>query len=906
MRRWSALVLTLTASVAAEELPKGPRLSNVPYELRSVDLPSGARFVLEQDRSRPLVMVAAVVDVGAADDPAGQEGLAHLVEHLAFRTRTDGKHPHTDLLELLGAGAWNAFTTHDVTVYYTGAAAPALTELLKVETARLLDPLKGVDQQTFDVEREVVRNELRQRNERGEVAAVETALAAALYPPSHPYSRPIIGTDASLQTLTLDGARAFAAKHYRPEKMTLLVAGQVDPEGIPALLEKGMATPFLAPPPGGPIKPATRLVAKPPPPPDMPNGPVLRTIKAAAPVPTLHIAWSLPRGLDDKDAHLQTFAARALPGAVAGAFRDEQILDIGGSLQRGKLGSTLVLDVVLAEGKDPARAMEQVLDKLIELWFTRNAARFADPSSVGPFERRLQVGMGQTITSEALASESLLERNIQRVQTAHLTGDISYIGREMQSLAKMGAGDLSAFAFEWLARTRARAVFVQPDGSVQGEGGPAAVFASVSAMKLTVPAEVFAKRVTGPSAIIRTVRLPNGLEVVVARRASGPVVAVTLAARGGEADAEPLGAAELAAYAGVRDGRHGLVQTVGMREYQWSGASTSYLAYQGASGNLTNALGRMFDVVDTSRVGTGTDAVLALWNRQRAERIFNLPAERAARQLRAALHAGTPLARTPSPADVAKVGPGDANGWLERTWTPANSVLTIVGDVDPDFAIAAAGSFLGDWKRKAPALLPPQTGAGRSPDQPVPQVATERSDAQQTTLRLACVVPVKTAAGLAAARVLAERLETRMHQAARLALGATYGFASDVRLSRGLARLDVAGAIEERALARVAALMKRDAEALGKEPLSEDDLGRIRWREGITSSFRYGRSFELSRALADLRLSGLPEDTLERYPATLSALTAEAVTAAGAACRATAVIQVVGPPAVVQRMGGPH
>ncbi|HET9155852.1 MAG TPA: insulinase family protein, partial [Myxococcaceae bacterium] len=89
-----------------------------------MDLPSGTRFVLEQDRSRPLAMVAAVVDVGAADDPPGQEGLAHLVEHLAFRARTDGKHPHTELLELLGAGAWNGFTTHDVTVYYVGAAAP--------------------------------------------------------------------------------------------------------------------------------------------------------------------------------------------------------------------------------------------------------------------------------------------------------------------------------------------------------------------------------------------------------------------------------------------------------------------------------------------------------------------------------------------------------------------------------------------------------------------------------------------------------------------------------------------------------------------------------------------------------------------------------------------------------------
>jgi predicted Zn-dependent peptidase len=806
MWRYCALVLVFSASLRAEELPKGPRLTNVPYELRSVDLPSGARFVLEQDKSRPLAMVAAVVDVGAADDPPGQEGLAHLVEHLAFRTRTDGKRPHTDLLELLGAGTWNAFTTHDITVYFAGAAATALTELLKVETARLLDPLKGVDVQTFDVEREVVRNELRQRNELGEITAVDTALASALYPQSHPYSRPVIGTDASLQTLTLEQARAFASKHYRPEKMTLLVAGDVDPEAIHALLGKGVAAPFLAAPASGPVKPPARLVANPPPPPPIPSGPVLRRIKAAAPVPTLYIAWSLPRGMDDKDAHLQTFAFRALPGAIGAAFKDEQILDIGGSLQRGKLGSTLVLEVLLAEGKDPERAMGQVLDKVISLWFDRRHLLNDDPSYAGPYELRLRVGIGQSITSEALASESLVDRSVQRIQMAHFTGDISYMSREMQSLGKMGAGDVSSFAWDWLARSRARAVYVQPDGTLAAEGGRAAVFAPVSSMKVSVPPEMLAERVTGAGATVRSSKLPNGLEVVVARRASGPVVAATLAAR----------------------------------------------------------------------------------------------------QFQAALYRGTPLARTPSPQDVAKVGPGDANAWMQRTWTPKNSVLTIVGDVDLTAATALAASWLGDWKRPASPVPPTAVIVGRTVDESVPQVATERGDAQQITLRLGCVVPVTTPAQLAAVHVLAERLETRLHQASRLALGATYGFTGAVRPSRGLAQLDIQGAVEERAVARLSALMKRDAEALGKEPITAEDLGRFRWREGVNSSFRYGRSFPLSFALANIRLSGLPEDTLERYPATLAALTPGDVAAVAAECRKTAVIQVVGPPAVVKRFSGPQ
>jgi len=224
----AVLVLALASTVAAEELPPGARLTNIAYEVRTLDLPSGARFVLEHDPSRPLAVVVTVVDVGSAGDPPGQEGLAHLVEHLAFRSRIDGQHPYTDVLETLGAGEWNAFTSHDLTVFYAAAAASTVRELLKVESTRLLDPLRGIDQQTFDVEREVVRNELRQRNELGRVSAVDTALAAALYPSGHPYARPVIGTEESLRALTLEQARAFVAQNYRPEKMTVVVAGAVE------------------------------------------------------------------------------------------------------------------------------------------------------------------------------------------------------------------------------------------------------------------------------------------------------------------------------------------------------------------------------------------------------------------------------------------------------------------------------------------------------------------------------------------------------------------------------------------------------------------------------------------------------------------------------------------------------
>jgi len=92
-------------------------LRAVVFNVGKVDLPSGMRIFLEEDRSQPLVAVVAVVDVGSAQDPPGKEGLAHLVEHLTFRARPDGKVQRSNLLDFAGVGRWNAFTTQDLTTY---------------------------------------------------------------------------------------------------------------------------------------------------------------------------------------------------------------------------------------------------------------------------------------------------------------------------------------------------------------------------------------------------------------------------------------------------------------------------------------------------------------------------------------------------------------------------------------------------------------------------------------------------------------------------------------------------------------------------------------------------------------------------------------------------------------------
>ena len=896
MKRWITPWVLAAAVAHAGDLPTRMEMRDLALPVRVVGTPSGLRIIAEQDRSAPRAAVVIVVDAGGANDPPGKEGLAHLVEHLAFRAKLDGKHPYTDLLDLAGAGSWNAFTSHDVTAYYSAVAPGALPSLLKLETTRVLDPLRGVDAAAFDVEREVVRNELRQRDEQGRVSGVATELAAALFPPGHRYARPVIGTESSLSSLTLESAQAFAREHYVPHRMTLVVAGDLDVTQIGKLLDESLPRELLVDAPPGAIS-ATPRIANPPPLPDVPPGPRLRRIRGPGDLPTLHIGWSLPQGFG-KDGYLEQFAATVLGAAAGVAFKDEEILSISAALDRQKFASTLTLSVSLATGKDPEGSLERVLDQVHLVW-----ASGATDAVQGARSSRFLLNHLQRFAAVRLAaqSESVLDRSVSRALFTHLTSDPAFLRKELAAIIALEAGQIDSFAFRWFDRGRARAVFVEPHGPIPTAGAIPPVFASVSTLRLSVPPGFLGARVIAPGATTKALRLPNGLEVVLARRPAAPVVAVTLTSRGGHADAEPLGAAEVGQLAWLHDDRDWFGTSIGVLPSTWTARASRGIQFESANGNLENALAMLRKAVDSLRVG---DSTRYAWDtKERFVRFFALPQSRAERDIRQAVYRDTPLARTATPQDVERVSGQATNEWIERTLTPQNSILVVSGDVDLAQAEGALGRWLGDWKRSGPPLGPLPLPTPK-PAEPSRILKSPRPGAQQTELSIGCAVPIRTEADLAAAGVLGEDLRMRLHQLARSALGATYGFESTVRLERGVADLRIQGSVDDRGLARILALARRAVETLGTEPLPAERFELARWRHGIRFTGILEHADALGRTLAAYRLSGLPADTLERYPATLEAMGPEQVGQVGAACGRTAVLQLLGEPATLERAVG--
>ena len=145
-------------------------------------------LIFERAPGSSMVGVTTVVGVGGRANPPGREGLAHVVEHLAFRgaDRPAGDRP----------SSWRARRAPqrihelDETAYYELAPAAALPSLLALEGERLLAPLDGVDDDTFFVEREVVRNELRERNETDSRGLGFHGVERVVFPASHPSRGP--------------------------------------------------------------------------------------------------------------------------------------------------------------------------------------------------------------------------------------------------------------------------------------------------------------------------------------------------------------------------------------------------------------------------------------------------------------------------------------------------------------------------------------------------------------------------------------------------------------------------------------------------------------------------------------------------------------------------------------------
>ncbi len=197
-------------------------------------LDNGLQAVVIEDHRAPAVVHMLWYKVGAADEPAGISGIAHLLEHLMFKgTDTVAPGEFSRVVEANG-GSDNAFTSWDYTAYFQRVAADLLPDMMALEADRMANLVLTPELVTPEVS--VVVEERAQRVD-SDPEALFREQKRALQFVNHPYGRPIIGWLEEVAALGRTEALDFYAEHYAPNNAVLVVAGDVTPEEVQAMAE---------------------------------------------------------------------------------------------------------------------------------------------------------------------------------------------------------------------------------------------------------------------------------------------------------------------------------------------------------------------------------------------------------------------------------------------------------------------------------------------------------------------------------------------------------------------------------------------------------------------------------------------------------------------------------------------
>ena len=204
-------------------------------DVKTFTLKNGLQVVVVPDHRAPVVTHMVWYKVGAADEPQGQAGIAHFLEHLLFKGTP--KHPAGEFSRILrrNGAEENAFTTQDYTSFYQRVAKDRLPLVMELEADRMTNLV--LRDEDVVPELAVVQEERRSRVDNDPSSLLVEQMDAALFT-AHPYGKPVIGWMSEVMKLDRAEAMAFYRAHYTPSNAVVIIAGDVSEEEVRPLAEK--------------------------------------------------------------------------------------------------------------------------------------------------------------------------------------------------------------------------------------------------------------------------------------------------------------------------------------------------------------------------------------------------------------------------------------------------------------------------------------------------------------------------------------------------------------------------------------------------------------------------------------------------------------------------------------------
>jgi zinc protease len=895
---FSVLLCLPVFAVGAEQQPvpvaAAAEIAPLAYTTRTLD--NGLRVYSIRDTTTANVSVQVWYDVGSKDDPKGRSGFAHLFEHLLFKSTRNMVSEQFDRMTEDVGGFNNASTWDDFTNYYEVVPANHLQRLLWAEAERMGSLV--VDDAVFKSERDVVKEELRQR-----ILAPPYGKLFGLYLQEtafdvHPYARPGIGSIEELDAATVDDVRAFHATYYRPDNAVLVVAGNFDPKQLDRWVDQYFAPiqrPKRAIPRVTAVEPARTASRD------------YLVYEPTTPLPAVALTFAGPAADSPDQPAMQVLDAILAKGDSSRlyqslVYQQQLASQVMTNYVPTKDPGVISLAAIMAEGK---RAEEGLVALRAEVARLRDAPVTAaeldearnELVSDALRERETADGKGF-----ALAFATIVYGTPDRANT--ILGDIQ----------KVSAADVQRVARKYLADNRSVAIRYV-DESAQAGGGAETrirIADTVQTRGLSVPASEIqivtlapeGERVQAPqpappvAAVLPAFSektLVNGLRVIVAPDHSLPLVAGGMQVMAGAASdpAQVTGSASLTAAlvtqgAGKRSATEiaQSIEALGAKLSAGAGWDSSAVQLNVRSDRLKEALPIFADVVmapafaaeevDRQRQQALDELTVALRN----------PGTLAGIAASRLIYGAAPYGRMSggTPKSLTAIKPAQLKSFHRTWWRPDNALLVLAGDITAEQGFALAEQQFGGWAKPKEALaVKPQADTTTTGKPRV--LVIDRADSGQAAVTVAQRGIARNDPQyyptIVANSVLGGGYSSRLNQEIRIKRGLSYGASSAVAARVGAGPVYASAQTKNVSAPEVVELMRGELTRLGN---TEPAGAELTARKAVLIG-RFGRETETNEGmageLADLVVYGQPLNALRDYVPKVQAVTAQQVQAAG-------------------------
>ena len=227
----SFALLSLVFSCNKEEkteIKEDSSTSELSIDYEKIILDNGLEVILHKDSSDPIVAVATMMHVGSNREKPGKTGFAHFFEHMSFNDSENVPVGANRKMIPEWGGERNGGTWSDGTVYYEVVPKDAFDKILWIDSDRLGFMINTVTEAALEREKQVVKNEKRERVDNNPYGYTDEVIRKNLYPQDHPYHWTVIGSLPDLQSATLDDVKEFYNEYYGANNATLVIAGDID------------------------------------------------------------------------------------------------------------------------------------------------------------------------------------------------------------------------------------------------------------------------------------------------------------------------------------------------------------------------------------------------------------------------------------------------------------------------------------------------------------------------------------------------------------------------------------------------------------------------------------------------------------------------------------------------------